>query len=168
MTNLTYYISNLIRPNEVKKLEWRFGCTGPIRFGPIEFPSFHWFWRGGQLIHLQRSGMVQEIEIPNSNAESLGTTKLAQLKLRSAMKQGKTEGRRSFSHAKEKPRRDDHNAHSFPAYMATTESTKAKVRSSITPKQRRLRLSESSYSCQESSPSKLSISSFNTELIFNP
>lgn len=132
-------------------------------------------------LRLQRSRIIQEKKIP----ATLGTTNLAQLKLRNAIKHTSpfTHRRRSFCHVNDKSTRDDdddndddvddissHNAQIFPAYMATTESSKAKAKAkagfSRTPKQRRRRLPDS-YSCQDSPP-KLSISSwssFNSELI---
>ncbi|EYU20787.1 hypothetical protein MIMGU_mgv1a020414mg, partial [Erythranthe guttata] len=102
---------------------------------------------------------------PMSYSDTVDTTRLAQLKMRTPRKHGITEDstfslpRRSFFNVKEKSIGEERSLPSSPVlagYMAATESAKAKSRSLSTPR-RRLRLCEE-YSGQDS-PRKLSFSS---------
>ncbi|KAI3446518.1 hypothetical protein Pfo_003183 [Paulownia fortunei] len=105
-----------------------------------------------------------------SNTIAVDTTRLAQLKLRTPHKHETIEDlnspfslpRRSFCHVKQKSIGDCGslpNSPIFPAYMAATESTKAKSRSLSTPKQR-LRLCDTNSA--QHSPYKLSLSSWSS------
>ncbi|KAL7092928.1 hypothetical protein ACP275_11G012200 [Erythranthe tilingii] len=107
-------------------------------------------------------------------SDTVDTTRLAQLKMRTPRKHGITEDstfslpRRSFCHVKEKSIEEERSLPSSPVlagYMAATESAKAKSRSLSTPR-RRLRLCEE-YSGQDS-PRKLSFSSRSDEIISSP
>ncbi|KAL8037005.1 hypothetical protein ABFX02_11G012200 [Erythranthe guttata] len=114
---------------------------------------------------------------PMSYSDTVDTTRLAQLKMRTPRKQGITEDstnsafslpRRSFCNVKEKSIGEERSLPSSPVlagYMAATESAKAKSRSLSTPR-RRLRLCEE-YSGQDS-PRKLSFSSRSDEIISSP
>lgn len=88
----------------------------------------------------------------HSNSITVDACRLGQLRLRTPCKHERMEEvnspfsqpRRSFSHIKHRSIGDDGSlpsSPSFPAYMAATESTKARSRSLSTPKQR-LRLCE--------------------------
>ncbi|XP_012857198.1 PREDICTED: uncharacterized protein LOC105976507 [Erythranthe guttata] len=111
---------------------------------------------------------------PMSYSDTVDTTRLAQLKMRTPRKHGITEDstfslpRRSFFNVKEKSIGEERSLPSSPVlagYMAATESAKAKSRSLSTPR-RRLRLCEE-YSGQDS-PRKLSFSSRSDEIISSP
>ncbi|KAK6127306.1 hypothetical protein DH2020_038969 [Rehmannia glutinosa] len=107
-----------------------------------------------------------------SNTTAVDTTRLAQVKLKTTCKHETAEdlnspfsvARRSFCQKSIGDYGSLPNSPNFPAYMAATESTKAKLRSLSTPR-RRLRLCETYY--VPHSPYKLSLSScssFNGEI----
>ncbi|KAL7134214.1 hypothetical protein ABFS83_11G012000 [Erythranthe nasuta] len=111
---------------------------------------------------------------PMSYSDTVDTTRLAQLKMKTPRKYGITEDstfslpRRSFCNVKEKSIGEERSLPSSPVlagYMAATESAKARSRSLSTPR-RRLRLCEE-YSGQDS-PRKLSFSSRSDEIISSP
>ncbi|GFP92905.1 protein iq-domain 31 [Phtheirospermum japonicum] len=129
------------------------------------------------LVHRNRVPQTDELKpMLRMNTIVVDTTRLEKLKLKTTRKNETVEDskslysqpRRSFCHVKQKSIGDYGslpNSPVFPAYMAATESTKAKSRSFSTPRQR-MKLCET-YSGLHS-PYKLSLSScgsFNDELI---
>ncbi|XP_057784630.1 protein IQ-DOMAIN 12 isoform X2 [Salvia miltiorrhiza] len=128
-----------------------------------------------ELMSRKSSRFDQYLELEPEKLKTVDASRLGQLRLRSACKNERMEEvnspfsqpRRSFCHVKHRSIGDDGSLPSspiFPAYMAATESAKARSRSLSTPKQR-LRLCET-YSGDHSPYSlrTFSWSSFNDKI----